>query len=133
MIRTVLAAAILVAGFGLDVRAQVVRDAKPRTAAPDTPAFAGVIAGQVASADAGRAIRRAEVTVTGGTPKTTKTAMTDDQGAFRITGLPPGDYELVAGMYDLANYARRLPVTGEGGDRLLDDVIPLGVVSVEVP
>lgn len=53
-----------------------------------------------------------------------------------IITLPPdielGDYEVIVGMYDLANNATRLPVT-EDGTRLPDDVIRLGTVRAVAP
>jgi uncharacterized membrane protein len=53
-----------------------------------------------------------------------------------IINLPPdialGEYEIVVGLYDLANNAARLPVT-EDGTRLPNDVIRLGTVRVIAP
>jgi uncharacterized membrane protein len=46
--------------------------------------------------------------------------------------MPPGDYEVIVGMYDLANNATRLPVTANG-NRLPDDVIRLGTVGIGAP
>ncbi len=46
--------------------------------------------------------------------------------------VPPGDYEIVVGMYDLENNATRLPVT-EDGTRLPDDLIRLGTLRVVAP
>lgn len=71
----------------------------PRRPARDTqaqpaPTGTGVIAGAVVSADAGRPVRHARVTLTGGDLRTAQFAATDEQGAFSFTDLPAGRFTL---------------------------------------
>lgn len=58
------------------------------------PTGTGVIAGKVAAADTGRALKRARVVVAGGGRP--RAATTDDQGRYRITALPAGTYTITA-------------------------------------
>ena len=73
----------------------------------------GVIAGKVVAADSGRPLRRARVVVTGGGRP--HVASTDDQGRYRVAGLPPGSYMISAaksGFVDGAFGQRRSSRTG---------------------
>jgi uncharacterized protein (DUF2141 family) len=80
------------------------------TAAQAQPTGTGGIAGSVVS-DAGRPVRRARVTLVGGDLRTSKTAVTDDQGAFAFTDLPAGRFNLSASKpgYVNATYGQKKP------------------------
>lgn len=71
----------------------------------------GGIAGSVVLADTGRPVRRARVTLTGGDVRSTKTALTDDQGAFAFTELPAGRFTLSASKpgYVNSTYGQKKP------------------------
>lgn len=70
------------------------RGAAPRDNANVAPTGTAVIAGRVLASDTSRPIRRARVVVAGGgRPHSTST---DEQGRYRITGLPPGTYRVTA-------------------------------------
>ena len=66
-----------------------------RDIARGAPAGTGVIAGRVLAADTGRPVKRARVVLGngGGQPRATTT---DEQGRYRISGLPAGTYRLSA-------------------------------------
>jgi protocatechuate 3,4-dioxygenase beta subunit len=84
----------------------------PRDAA--APAGTAAIAGRVVAADTGRALRRARVIVGAGGARP-HAASTDEQGRYRITGLPAGTYTITAaksGYVDGAFGQRR--ATGSG-------------------
>jgi hypothetical protein len=94
-------------------------DQKPAAAPSTSPQQAGkgVVAGVVVSSDAGRPIRRAKVAIEGGTPRVSKTIQTDEQGAFRFTQLPAGDFTLTAskGGYVETIFGQRQPGSGRPG------------------
>jgi len=74
-----------------------------------------VIAGTIASADAGRGVRRAQVNITGG--GMSRTMMSDDRGNFSFDQLPPGDFTLTAskaGYLDVT-YGQTQPGNGRPG------------------
>ena len=106
---------ILFALSTIVVAAQEPRD--PKAAASQQATWKGVIAGSVVSADAGRPIRRARVTIVGGSPNVGRTALTDEQGAFRFSGLPPGQYSLTTskGGYIETIYGQKQPGSGRPG------------------
>ena len=56
------------------------------------------------------------------------TIYTDNRGVLLPDGLPPGTYELLIGLYDVADPAARLPVV-EGGRA--DNAFSLGSVTVQ--
>ncbi len=73
----------------------------------------GVIAGKVVTADTGRPLKRARIVVSGGGRP--HVASTDEQGRYRITGLPAGSYTVTAaksGFVDGAFGQRRSLRTG---------------------
>lgn len=114
--KVVVAAAVAACMLGAAVgAAQVPRD--PKAAASPQATWDGVIAGTVVSADAGRPIRRARVTILGGSPKVSHTALSDEQGAFRFSGLPPGQYLLNSskGGYLETIYGQKHPGSGRPG------------------
>jgi len=108
---------------GLDARAQVAqgraqvptRDASPLQA-PQSNAR-GVMGGVVVTTDTGRIVRRASVSIAGGTPRTVRTVETDEAGAFRFERLPPGDYLLRAnkGGFVESIYGQKEPGSGRAG------------------
>jgi hypothetical protein len=74
------------------------------------PQGTGSIAGRVLTADTGRPIKRARVTVSGG-GRGQRQATTDDQGRYQITELGAGNYNVAAsknGFVD-AGYGQRRP------------------------
>lgn len=78
-----------------------------------TPAGTGVIAGRVMAADTGRVLRHARVVASGGGRP--HAASTDEQGRYRITGLPAGTYRVAAaksGFVDGAFGQRRSSSSG---------------------
>lgn len=62
--------------------------------APAAAAQQGVVTGRVVNASTNRAIPGVRVQVQG----TARTALTDNQGAYRITGLPAGSYTITAAV-----------------------------------
>src|SRR3954463_11286562 len=64
------------------------RDAAPQ--APAQPAGTGGIAGTLVASDSGRPVRRAQITITGGDTRMSKSATTDERGNFAFTALPAG-------------------------------------------
>ena len=101
--RVVFVTAILAASVALSVAAEAQggrggqrggRGAAARDNARTVPAGTGVIAGRVLAAETARPIRRARVVVSGGgQPRATST---DEQGKYKITGLPAGNYRVTA-------------------------------------
>ena len=77
----------------------------------------GVIAGVVAAADSGRAVRQARVILTGGDPRIVKSAVTDDQGRFVFEQLAGGAYSLSATRpgYLEVMHGQRRPGSGRPG------------------
>jgi hypothetical protein len=61
-----------------------------------TPPAKGRIAGRVLTADTGRPVARARVLINAAEVPGGRGAQTDDQGAFRVWGLNPGDYYVSA-------------------------------------
>lgn len=53
--------------------------------------------------------------------------VSDNHGILLPAALPPGDYQLVMGLYDLADPGSRLPIALDG---LLSDVLPLAEITV---
>jgi hypothetical protein len=77
------------------------------------PTGTGAITGRVVAADTGRALRHARVVAGGGGRP--RAASTDEQGRYRITGLPAGTYTVTAaksGFVDGAFGQRRSSGTG---------------------
>jgi uncharacterized protein (DUF2141 family) len=76
-----------------------------------------MLAGNVVSADTGQPVRRARVTAAGGTPRAVRAVQTDDQGAFRIAGLPPGEYRLLVTKdgYLESIFGQKVPGSDEPG------------------
>ena len=81
------------------------------TAAQAQQTGTGGITGSVVSADAGRPVRRARVTLSGGDLRSAKAAVTDDQGAFVFADLPAGRFTLSASKpgYVNATYGQKKP------------------------
>lgn len=79
------------------------------------PQGTGVISGRVLTADTGRPVKRARVSVAAGGPgggRGSGMASTDDQGRYSIGGLAPGNYNISAskaGFVD-ALYGQRRPM-----------------------
>lgn len=84
----------------------------------------GSISGTVVSADHGRPVRRAVVTLSGGEPRFARSMQTDDQGAFSFTNLPAGEYTVTTskGGYIESVWGQRRPGSGRPGTpiRLLE-------------
>lgn len=91
--RPVLAALLLITA-----QSQVAQDRAP---ARDRPAETGTIRGRVVAGDSGAPIGRATITLTrqetssGRSYANRDRAVSDDQGAFQITGLPAADYGIL--------------------------------------
>jgi protocatechuate 3,4-dioxygenase beta subunit len=92
------------------------RDARPPASAAQ-PAGKGAISGTVVSADRGQPVQRARVVLNGGSPKVTRSFQTDEQGAFRFTDLPDGEFTLTAskGGYVDSVFGQRQPGSGRPG------------------
>ena len=82
------------------------------------------IAGTVVSDASGRPIPRATVTVAGNNPKTAVSVPTNEDGTFKIVGLPAGEYTLTASKpgYIESIYGQKQPGSGRLGTpiRLLE-------------
>ena len=112
MNRGLLIALLFAAGALLNAE-QTARDAQVGSPGPTKAS----IAGTVVAADTGRAVRRAAVTLAGGTPRFVRSAQTDDQGAFSFPNLPPGEYTISAmkGGYIDSIYGQKQPGSGRAG------------------
>ena len=117
--RTILVA--LLAGASV-VQAQQIkpqtRDLRPpATQAREAADRTGVIAGIVVSAETGNAVRRARVTLVGGTPRMSKSFETDERGSFRFANLPSGDFTLGASKpgYVDSTFGEKVPGSGRPG------------------
>ena len=81
----------------------------------NTPQGTGIISGRVLTADTGRPVKRARVTVAAGGPgggRGNGAAVTDDQGRYAIGGLTAGNYNITAskpGFVDVI-YGQRRPL-----------------------
>src|SRR5262249_3349284 len=125
MTRTALAAVAIITGVGAFISAQVQQppQGKPpisrdaTVAGPPQPAGTGVISGTLVATDSGRAVRRAQITLTGGDTRTSKSTTTDDRGAFAFNALPSGDFTLTAskGGYLTARFGQQKPGTDQAG------------------
>jgi hypothetical protein len=85
------------------------RQVQTRDPAP-VPQGSGSIAGRVLTADTGRPVKRARVTVSGG-GRGGRVTTTDDQGRYQVTDLPAGTYTITGsknGFVD-AIYGQRRP------------------------
>jgi hypothetical protein len=125
------------------------RDTRPRTAATAIASISGTVVSDEAQP---RKLRRVRVTINGAVMETGgRTVITDDDGRYRFSGLPPGQYGLTAVKdgYIPARYGsarpprltggiRTIPATGlslRGGDTLTADfrlargAVITGVVS----
>jgi hypothetical protein len=93
------------------------RDQRPAAPAPQGTA---TVAGTLVSADSGRAVRQARVTLSGGDVRFGRSVLTDDQGGFRFANIPAGQFTLSAskpGYLDVV-YGQRRPGTGRPGTPL---------------
>jgi len=109
-------AMLLVAAMAVPQAKPPARDARPVAGAPQT-AVKGVISGTVVSADRGQPVRRSRVVLNGGSPKVTRTVLTDEQGAFRFADLPAGEFTLTAskGGFVDSVFGQRQPGSGRPG------------------
>jgi hypothetical protein len=87
---------------------------RPERDAPrqEAPAGTASIAGRVVTADGGRPMRRVRVQAAAPELRDGRSALTDDQGRYQITGLPAGRYTVIAskaGYLSLA-YGQRRPL-----------------------
>ena len=91
------------------------------TKAPQPPSLIstakGVIQGTVVSADLGKPVRRANVTIVGGEVRVGRSVQTDDQGAFAFGDLPAGEFTLSAskGGFVDSIYGQKQPGSGRPG------------------
>lgn len=88
-----------------------------RDAAPAQPTGTGVVSGTVVSANPGRPMRRARVSLSGTEPRYGKSATTDDQGRFSFTEVPAGLFDLSAskpGYLDVI-FGQKQPGNGRAG------------------
>jgi hypothetical protein len=68
----------------------------PQTRAQPAPPPSGAVSGIVLSADTGLPIRKGQVRLVSTTPPVTRTAATDAEGRFVLTGVPAGSYAVSA-------------------------------------
>ena len=107
-----IAIAVVVAGASLV--AQNPRDTKPAQAPVLGKAS---IQGTVVSTDLGRPVRRADVTISGGDIRMTRSVQTDEQGVFTFAELPAGEFTLTArkGGFVETIYGQKQPGSGRPG------------------
>jgi protocatechuate 3,4-dioxygenase beta subunit len=134
---TVFCAVVAVATIGLLAQNQQspARDTPGQQRAAAAPAT-GRMSGRVLTADGGRAIRRARVTINAGSGM--RVALTDDSGAFEFSQLPAGRYTLnvsKSGFVSISYGQRRPQLAGtpldlaDGQDlKSLDMRLPRGSV-----
>ena len=131
-----LSAVVAVFALSVTVTAQtgVDQDARVglRATAAEQLASSGVISGTVIS-DSGAPIARARVTLSAAA---VRTAVTDEQGAFRFASLPPDEYALSVskiGFLDVA-YGERQPGSGRPGTPIhLEPGQRIDVLSLRMP
>src|SRR5262245_23056626 len=70
-------------------------DQAPRDRAVQQPQGTAAISGRVVTADTGRPVKRARVSASG-QGRGLRTALTDDQGRYQLTGLSAGTYQVSA-------------------------------------
>ena len=86
-------------------------DQTPRDRAVQTPQGTAAISGRVVAADTGRPVKRARVSASG-QGRGLRTALTDDQGRYQLSGLSAGTYQVSAskaGFVD-GSYGQRRPL-----------------------
>lgn len=109
MIPALLAAASC-AALAMQPPQQPARDTRPRTTATATASISGTVTSDEAQP---RKLRRARVTLNGAAMDTGgRTVITDDEGRYRFTGLPSGQYSLIAVKdgYISARYGSNRPL-----------------------
>jgi hypothetical protein len=129
-------------GGVLVLSAQQPPQVQTRDGAAQAPAASGVIAGTLVASDSGRPVRRARVTLGGGTPRISLSVTTDDQGRFSFTKVPAGEFNLQASRpgYLDAIYGQKQPGSGRAGtpivlragqqlDRLVMQIPKGGVIT----
>src|SRR5258708_21385473 len=112
------------------------RQAQPRDGV-EQPQGTGSISGRVHTADTGRAVKRARVTVSGGA-RGGRTTTTDDQGRYQVTELSAGSYTITGsknGFVDAIHGQRRprqpgMPVTITDAQAAANIDLPLIRVGV---
>lgn len=116
----VVAAAILgiAAALGRSTAGQGVSQPQTsRDVRQQPPAVGGIIAGTLVTADSGRAVRRARVSLSSPDQRVARSVSTDDQGRFSFGDLPAGQYTLSAsrpGWLDVT-YGQKRPGSGRPG------------------
>jgi hypothetical protein len=114
----------------------------PRDVAPSMGSTGGEIRGVITATDTGLPIRGAEVRLTGGTQRNQRPhgAMTDEAGRYQVTGLPPGQYTVIAsktgyvalayGQTRVADPGRPVQVDAGAIVEKIDVGLPRGAVIV---
>jgi hypothetical protein len=98
-----------------------------QTAAANT---GGIIKGQVVDTT-GSAIPAADVTVNAG-KNVAKKVQTDEQGAFNVTGLAPGNYTVVISRFGFANFSTKSIAVAVGKPQTLQVTLELQANKQEV-
>ena len=75
----------------------------------------GLILGQVVTGDTGTPVRRARVALSGAELRGQRSTMTDDEGRFVFTQLPPGRYSMTASKAGYVNIAYGAKAPGRAG------------------
>src|SRR5882672_9913835 len=131
MIRVFSIAGLILAAAVVGVGAELAQTQGPRPQQParDTPAQpaaapapTGKISGRVVTADTGRPVKRARVSLNAAELSGGRGMLTDDSGAYEITDLPAGRYTLnvsKSGFVSLS-YGQRRPLQAGTPLQLLD-------------
>jgi protocatechuate 3,4-dioxygenase beta subunit len=113
---------------------QPVRDSAQSRGAAHAPTGAASIVGLVVNDQTpGRPVRRATVTLTGSGLTTTRSEVTDDDGAFVFRELPPGRYSLAASRPAFVRMAYGARRHDQSADTLLWSVWQINAVGSSIP
>jgi len=99
--------------------------------APTTAAGNGSVHGTIADKQSGEKLAGVTVVATSPALNGTQTAITDENGSYRIDGLPPGTYQIVFYYSDITENQNNVKIAA-GKDSLVDKKIKPGASGGEI-